>query len=112
MIYEFGRWQVPVTSSKTHLEIIRAIYTHIKFHRQNFSYLRSSRFYSTESNDTNETWIYIDEYADRENYERMMKALSEDDRTGRLRKAWEALIVPGSFRTEVWTDFAHELWIA
>ena len=58
-----------------------------------------------------ELWVYLDAYEDEDNYRRMSRALLEDKQAAALRSEWERLIVPGSFRTELWAELAPELWI-
>jgi len=113
MILEFGRWHVPIENSDKHRKMMREIYANIRSNPEKFSYVRSSRFYTIKSNERSrfEIWIYLDEYQDQHSRDRMSKALTEDKRAADLRARWEALIVPSSFKVEVWTDFAPELWL-
>jgi len=113
MILEHGRWLVPTENSDKHRKMMREIYANIRSNPDKFSHMRSSRFYTfvSKENSRFETWIYLDEYQDQDSYDRMSKALTEDKRAAELRARWEALIVPSSFKVEVWTDFASELWL-
>jgi len=112
VIYEFGRWIVRRENSKNHRETLSAIYAYIKSNRERFPYLRSSHFYTTNlDGQAEEAWIYLDSYRDSNDYDMMSTSLLKDERAFSLRKTWEALIVPNSYRTEIWSDFAHELWI-
>jgi len=113
VILEFGRWQVPIENGDKHRKMMREIYANIRSNPEKFSHIRSSRFYTFRSKENSrfETWIYLDEYQDQDSYDRMSKTLTEDKRAAELRARWETLIVPSSFKVEVWTDFASELWL-
>jgi hypothetical protein len=112
LIYEFSRWKVPKKNSKERLRTMRAIYANIRTNRNRFSYIDSSRFFTAQSrNAEEETWINLDQYRNRDNYDRMTQALHSDMKAAELRRHWKSLIVPSSFRAELWGDLASELWI-
>ena len=113
MIYGIGEWQVPTANSDRHREIIVAIYNNIKSNRAaKFPYLDSSKLYEMADGSTDlEDWIYVDAFTDEDNYKKMSKALLEDERATSLRKIWESLILPSSFRKELWRDAVPQAWI-
>jgi uncharacterized alpha-E superfamily protein len=58
-----------------------------------------------------ETWLYINVFADEAAHAQSAKALDRDAEAVMLREQWESLILAGSFKAEMWTEFAPELWI-
>jgi hypothetical protein len=61
---------------------------------------RSGFFTSSADESSEESWMYLDEYERREDYDRWMKAVREDPELMKLVEPWfserDALIVPGS----------------
>jgi len=62
----------------------------------------------TEKGSSEESWMFLDEYERREDYDKWMKAAREDPELVKLMEAWfpkwAALIVLGSKKGEVWTE--------
>ena len=113
MIYGVGEWQVPIANSDKHREIIVAVYNNIKSNRARiFPYIDSSKLYvAIDGKAALESWIYIDAFADEDQYQKMSRALLQDERATFLRKTWESLIVPSSFRKKLWKDAVRDAWI-
>jgi hypothetical protein len=113
MILEFGTWLVPVENKEKHLETMDTIYDNLKSKRGKFEGIRSSRFYSTSNGQEPhaERWIYLDAYENAQAYDEVQRAMMDDTVAAYLRAKWETLIVPNSFRTEVWTELHEKLWI-
>lgn len=112
LIYDIAFWQVPVGNVERHREIMRAIYSNIRSKHDLFAALKSSRLcVMTGESSGFETWLYIDAFEDEKGYAQNVKALDEDGDAVRLRREWESLIVPGSFKTSMWEEFAPDLWI-
>jgi hypothetical protein len=61
-----------------------------------------------EPNPNEERWMWIDEYESKEDYDKMYKAIENDREVNKLKKKWDSLwnpmIVPGSRRSELWTE--------
>ena len=99
-------------NKRKHQEIIEAIYANIKSKGDKFSELRSSRFYSTiEPELDGERWIYLDSYDNIQDYSDCQRKMLEDAVAVHLREVWETLVVPDSFRTEVWSEFQKHMWV-
>ncbi|MGD0177071.1 MAG: hypothetical protein ABSC50_09640 [Candidatus Bathyarchaeia archaeon] len=112
MIYDIALWSVPVANREQHREIMRAIYSNIQSKHEQFASLKSSRLYVLKDESSGfETWSYVDAFADEYGYTQNVKALDEDVQAVTLRREWESLIVPGSFKTGIWREFAPEIWI-
>ncbi len=111
MIYDLGYWRVPLTNHDKHREIIRAIYSNLKSKREEFHMISSRLFIMKAESNAFETWIYINVFADETTYTQNAKALDQDTTAVTLRKQWESLILAGSFKAEIWTEFAPDLWI-
>jgi hypothetical protein len=63
----------------------------------------------TEEGSSEEHWMFIDEYDNREAYDKTMKTMREDPEWAPIVDAffpkWNAVIVPGSRKKgEVWTE--------
>jgi len=110
LLYEIARWRIPKENSKKHLECWREILADQKAHSEKFHYTRSRivQFAEAEASSAEETWGWIDEYEDREAYEKMAKAIEEDTEVVKLKNQyhskWDPLRVPGSFKAELWTE--------
>jgi hypothetical protein len=109
LLYYIARWRIPKENSKKHLECWREILADQKAHSEKFHYTRTRilRLANEESSEE-ETWGWIDEYEDREAYEKMTKAIEEDTEVVKLNiqghSKWDPLRVPGSFKAELWTE--------
>lgn len=76
---------------------------------QKFHYTRTRILQlANEESSEEETWGWIDEYEDREAYDKMTKAIEEDTEVVKLKNQWHSmwdpLRVPGSFKAELWTE--------
>jgi hypothetical protein len=112
MIYDLGYWRVLLTNRDKHQEIIQAIYSNMKSKRSKFVALKSSRLYIMNAEGAVfETWLCVDEFADEKDRAENIKAQNEDTLAVDLRKRWESLIVSGSFKKEMWTEFTPDIWI-
>lgn len=109
MLYEIAQWRVPKENSKKHLECWREILDSQRSHREKFHYTRTRILQLTdEESSEEETWGWIDEYEDREAYDKMMKAGEEDPEVVKLKNQyhsrWDPLRVQGSFKAQLWTE--------
>src|SRR5271167_2165217 len=110
MIYDLGYWRVPLTNCDKHREIMYAIYSYLKSKREEFVMISSRLFIMKAESDAFETWLYINVFADETAHAENAKALDRDTKAVMLRKQWESLILAGSFKAEMWTEFAPDLW--
>ena len=73
-------------------------------HPEKVSYTRSRFFTSSTEGSAEESWMFLDDYERREDFDRWMKAVREDPDLVRLAESfypdWDALIVPGSRKGE------------
>lgn len=109
MLYEIAQWRVSVANGKKHIVFWKEHMAFQRIHRERFSYKRSRVLrMSDPETPGEETWMWIDEYENQEAYDRMSKALHEDPELSNYRSQahsrLDALFVPGSFKTEVWTE--------
>jgi len=112
MIYDLSYWRVVLGNRDKHQEIIQAIYSDMKSKRSKFAALKSSRVYIMKAEGAAfETWLCVDEFVDEDGRAENIKAQNEDTLAVNLRKKWEPLIVPGSFKKETWTEFMPDIWI-
>jgi len=111
LLFYVGRWRVPAANSKKLEEMFRALITHVRSNSQRYPQLQSAVICSSvEAGSSEEDWMWVEEYADREAYEAFYKALGEDrtfleihdDKYGFWR-----LIVPCSFNGEVYAERAR-----
>ena len=104
MLYEIAQWRVPVANSKKHVEFWEEHLAYQRTHREKFHYKRSRILKMNDSETSREeTWMWIDEYENQEAYDRMNKAFSDDPELSRM-SCPVALFVPGSHKTELWTE--------
>ena len=111
MIYDLGYWRVPLTNSEKHREIMHAIYSNLKSKHKEFSVMSSRLFIMKAEGKAFETWLCINVFPDETARAQNAKALDRDAKAVILREKWESLILAGSFKAEVWTEFAPELWV-
>lgn len=74
-----------------------------------FYYTRSRLFTLTEEGSSEEKSMFLDEYEQREDFNKQMNALHGDSELAKVTKdechpRYDALIVPGSRKSEVWTE--------
>jgi hypothetical protein len=111
MIHELGYWRVPQANRDKHCEIMRAIYSNLKSKHEEFSMASSRLFIMKAESYEFETWLYINAFADEAAHAQNAKALDRDPKAVMLREQWESLILTGSFKAEMWTEFEPDLWI-
>jgi len=110
MLYSIARWRIRKECSKRHLDMWQKILQEQRDHSEKFFYSRSRilQLAEKEADPTEETWMNIDEYTGRKEYDRMMKAVEEDPWVKRFEAKWRSVSdpmrVPGSFRVELWTE--------
>jgi hypothetical protein len=109
LLYEIAQWRILKENSKKHLECWRAILESQKSHRKKFYYTRTRILQlADEESSKEETWGWIDEYEDREAYDKMSKAIEGDPETVKLKNEyhskWDPLRVAGSFKAQIWTE--------
>jgi hypothetical protein len=102
LLYDFYQWRVEASNSKKHLELWQAVIQHQKANRERFYFKRSRFFTKTDSESNEEHWINIDEYENREAYEKMWKAIenqpdlpysNDQEKASQLRKEKRSLTV-------------------
>jgi hypothetical protein len=85
----------------------REILDYQRSHPEKFLYSRSRILTLAEEEPSEESWMWIDEYEDRETYDTMTKAIEEDPEVVRKKEEWHSIWdpmrIPGSVKTEVWT---------
>jgi hypothetical protein len=112
MLYEVAQWRIHKKFSKKHREMWQEILDEQKAHSNNFYYTRSRILQSAEkeANPDEETWMWIDEYEDREAYDKMSKAVKKDPEVEKLKEKWHSewdpMRIPGSMKAELWIERA------
>jgi hypothetical protein len=108
LLINIVRWRVPKENSNKQFEVWREMMDYQKSHPEKVYYTRSRFFTFTEKGSSEENWMFLDEYEHREDYDKWMKAVHEDPELMKLMDdwfpKWDALIVPGSRKGEVWTE--------
>ena len=108
MLVNIVRWRISKENSSKQLEIWREMMDYQRSHPVKVYYARSRFYTSTEEGSSEENWMFLDEYEDRAGYAKWMKAVREDPELVKLMDEWfprwDALIVPGSKKGEVWTE--------
>jgi hypothetical protein len=102
------KWRVLKENSQKQFEVWREMMDYQRSHPEKVYYIRSSFFTFTEKGSSEENWMFLDEYKQRKDYDKWMKAVREDPELIKLMNdwfpKWEALIIPGSRKAEVWTE--------
>ena len=103
------RWRIPKENSTKQLEVWHEMLDWQRSHPEKCSYTRSRFFTRTEEGSSEEYWMFVDEFEDREHYDKWMKAVREDPELVKAMDEWfpkwDAVIVPGSKKKgEVWTE--------
>jgi len=109
LLYEIAQWRIRKENSEKHLECWREILESQRSHREKFYYTRSRILQlADEESSEEETWGWIDEYPNREAYDKMAKAYEADPDVVKLKNEyhskWDPLRVPGSFKAQLWTE--------
>jgi len=75
----FAQWRVPKVNSIKLEEMIREILIHVRSSRERYPQLQSAVYCSSVNSDASEEdWIWVEEYANREDYEAFYKTLKDD----------------------------------
>jgi hypothetical protein len=112
MFYEVAQLRIRKELSKKHLELWKEILDEQKSHSGKFYHTRSRILQSAEkeANPDEETWMVIDEYEDREAYDKMCKAMKEDPELKKLEEKWHSkwdpMSIPGSLKAQHWIERA------
>ena len=110
MLVNIVRWRIPKEHSAHQLEVWREMMDWQRSHPEKVFYSRSRFFTSSKEGASEEEWMFLDEYERPEDYERWMRTVREDPELIALMEPffpqWDALIVPGSKKGEVWTEVA------
>jgi hypothetical protein len=108
MFINIVRWRVPKENSKKQFELWREMMEYQKSHPEKVFYTRSRFFTFTEKGSSQEKWMFLDEYENREDFDKGMKTIREDTEFIKLLDEffpkWDALIIAGSRKHEVWTE--------
>ena len=108
MLFYIGRWRVPVANGKKLEEMFCAICTHLRSNQQTYPQLRSAVICSSPDKElSEENWMWVEEYADRDAMDAFYKAIEKDKTFLEIHDKqydfWH-LIVEGSFKDEVYTE--------
>jgi hypothetical protein len=108
MLVNIVRWRVLKKDSENQLEVWREIMDYQRSHPEKDFYVRSRFFTFTEKGSSEENWMFIDEYQNREDFDKWMKTAHEDPELMKLADKsfprWNALIIQGSKKSEFWTE--------
>jgi hypothetical protein len=108
MLINIMRWRVPKKDSKKQFEVWREIMDYQRSHPEKVYYVRSRFFTFTEKGSSEENWMFLDEYENREAFDKWMKTVREDPElvklADRLLPKWNALVIQGSKESEVWNE--------
>ncbi len=101
MLYEIGKWKVSKANADKFLDMLSRFVEWQKQNRSKF-YYRHSMFGKVQSEDeSEETWMYIDEYRDQEAYDKFTEDFKSRDPENagflKLKAEFESLIVPNSY---------------
>jgi nicotinamidase-related amidase len=108
MFVNIVRWRVPIENSKKQFELWNEIMEYQRSHPEKVFYIRSRFFTFTEKGSSEENWMFLDEYKNREDFDKGMKTVKEDPEFKKLSDEffpkWDAIIVAGSRKHEFWTE--------
>jgi hypothetical protein len=108
MFVNICRWRILKKNSRKQFELWREMMDYQRSHPEKVFYIRSRFFTFTEKESSEENWMFLDEYENREDFDKWMKNAREDPELKKLMDEffprWDALIVPGSRKMEVWTE--------
>jgi hypothetical protein len=108
LLVNIVRWRVPKGKSNEQFEVWREMMDYQRAHPEKVFYTRSRFFTYTEKGSSEETWMFLDEYENREDYDKWMKAVREDPELIKLMDTWfpkwDALVISGSKKGEVWNE--------
>jgi hypothetical protein len=109
LLVNIVRWRISKENSSKQFELWREMMGYQRSHPEKFHWAKSRFFTFTETDSSEENWMFLDEYEDRAAYDKTMKAMREDPEVAKLADEffpkWDALIVPGSRKKgEVWAE--------
>jgi len=108
MLINIVRWRVPKENSKEQYEVWCKMMDYQRSHPEKVFYIKSRFFTFTEKGSSEENWMFLDEYERREDFDKWMKTVREDPEllklADKLFPEWDALVIPGSKKGEVWTE--------
>jgi hypothetical protein len=108
MLINIGRWRILKKNSEKQFELWREMMEYQRSHPEKVCYIRSRFFTFTEKGSSEENWMFLDEYENREDFDKWMNTVREDPELAKLANEffpkWNALIIPKSRKTEVWTE--------
>jgi len=103
-----ARWRVPKENSKKQFELWNEMMEYQRSHPEKVFYIRSRFFTFTEKGSSEENWMAIADYKNREDFDKGMKTMKEDPEFQKLSSEffpkWDAIIVAGSRKHEYWTE--------
>jgi hypothetical protein len=101
MLYDVGQWRVPKANAEKFLEMMNRFVDWQKQNRSKFYYTRSTFGIVKSEDQSEETWMYIDEYKDQESYDNFNASLQSNDPENaaffKLKGEFESLIVKNSY---------------
>ena len=102
------RWRVPKEKSKEQLEVWQEMINYQRAHPATVSLLRSRFFTHAEEGSSEENWMFLDEYSNREDFDNFVRKWDEDPELAtlgeKLFSRWEAVMTPRSRVREYWTE--------
>jgi hypothetical protein len=108
LLVHIARWRVPKENSKKHLEFWGWWMDWLRSHPEKLHFTKSRLFTFTEEGSSEENWMYIDDYEQREDFDKQWKAVDEDPELAKgedeANRKLDAVIVPGSKKGDVWTE--------
>jgi hypothetical protein len=78
LLVNIVRWRVPKENSQEQLEFWREVLDYQRSHPEKFHWTRSRFYTMTEEGSSEEHWMFLGEYDNREAYDRTMKTNRED----------------------------------
>jgi hypothetical protein len=108
MLVHVARWRVSKENHEKHLEFWSWWMDLQRSHPEKILYARSRLFTFTEEGSSEENWMFIDDYEQREDWDKQWKAVREDPELSKIKdeadRKLDAVIVPGSMKGNVWTE--------
>jgi hypothetical protein len=108
LLVYLAQWRVPVANSMKLEEMFRVLLSYVRSNRERYPQLRSAIYCSSIKADVSEEdWFWVDEYANREDYEAFYRALDDDKKFLEIHDKqfdfWH-LIVEGSFNHKLYSE--------
>jgi len=109
LLVNIVRWRVPKENSSKQFEVWREMMDYQRSHPEKFHYTRSRFYTRSEDGSPEEHWMFVDEYDNREAYDKNMRTMHEDPEVTRLADEWfpkwDAVMVPESKKKgEIWSE--------